>query len=31
MTGQHESEVYEKSVYYYDKFVKKKKGRIIKM
>ena len=34
MTGQHESEVYEKSVYYYDKFVKKekeKKRRIIKM
>ena len=27
ITGQHKSEVYEKSIYYYDKFVKKKKKK----
>ena len=28
---QHKWEPYEKSIYYYDKFVKKKKKRIIKI
>ena len=27
ITGQHESEAYEKSVYYYDEFVKKKRKK----